>query len=97
MKKNSNKSRRRFFLFGIGSLFIIFATTFTVGKYWIEIIGKYQEKTRLEKEMIDLREKEEKLKVDANKLQNPDYIARYAREKYLYSKEGEYILQIPEE
>lgn len=97
MKKNSHKSRRRFFLFGIGSLFIIFATTFTVGKYWIEIIGKYQEKTRLEKEMIDLREKEEKLKVDANKLQNPDYIARYAREKYLYSKEGEYILQIPEE
>ena len=53
--------------------------------------------TRLEKEMVDLREKEEKLKVDANKLQNPDYIARYAREKYLYSKEGEYILQIPEE
>ena len=47
--------------------------------------------------MVDLREKEEKLKVDANKLQNPDYIARYAREKYLYSKEGEYILQIPEE
>ena len=34
---------------------------------------------------------------DANKLQNPEYIARYAREKYLYSKEGEYILQIPEE
>ena len=97
MKKKCKKSRRRFFFFGISSLFIIFATTFTVGKYWIEIIGKYQEMTRLEKEMIDLREKEEKLKVDANKLQNPDYIARYAREKYLYSKEGEYILQIPEE
>ena len=97
MKKNSKKFWRRFFFFGIASFFIIIATTFTVGKYWIEIIGKYQEKTRLEKEMIELREKEEKLKVDANKLQNPDYIARYAREKYLYSKEGEYILQIPEE
>ena len=45
----------------------------------------------------NLREKEEELKVDADKLQNPDYIARYAREKYLYSKEGEFILQIPEE
>ena len=43
------------------------------------------------------KEKEEELKVDANKLQNPDYVARYAREKYLYSKEGEFILQIPEE
>ena len=25
-----------------------------------------------------------------------DYIARYAREKYLYSKDGEFILKIPE-
>ena len=33
-----------------------------------------------------LKEKEEELQVDANKLQNPDYVARYAREKYLYSK-----------
>jgi len=97
MNKNKKKSRRRFFLLGIGSLLIIFATTFTVGKYWIEIIEKYREMSSLENEMIDLREEEEKLKADANKLQNPDYIARYAREKYLYSKEGEYILQIPEE
>ena len=35
--------------------------------------------------------------MDANKLQDPDYIARYAREKYLYSKDGEFILKIPEE
>ena len=97
MNRNIKKSRRRFFLLGIGSLLIIFATTFTVGKYWIEIIEKYREMSSLENEMIDLREEEEKLKADANKLQNPDYIARYAREKYLYSKEGEYILQIPEE
>ena len=46
----------------------------------------------LDKELTSLREREEELKSDANKLQNPDYIARYAREKYLYSKEGEIIL-----
>ena len=51
----------------------------------------------MDKELTSLKEKEEELKVDANKLQNPDYIARYAREKYLYSKDGEFILQIPEE
>ena len=71
--------------------------TFTIGKYWVEIFDKYQEKKSLDKELIHLKEKEEELKVDANKLQNPDYVARYAREKYLYSKDGEYILQIPEE
>ena len=68
-----------------------------VGKYWIEIFEKYQEKKELDKQLTLLKEKEESLKVDAKKLQNPDYIARYAREKYQYSKEGEFILQIPEE
>ena len=97
MAKSKKRSRRRVFLLGLTSIFIIVAVTFTIGKYWIEIFDKYQEKSILEKELTGLKEKEEELKVDADKLQNPDYIARYAREKYLYSKPGELILQIPEE
>ena len=42
-----------------------------------------------------LKDQEDELKVDASKLQDPDYIARYAREKYSYSKDGEIILRIP--
>ena len=91
------KIKRRIIFLSLLSFFIIFITTFTIGKYWIEIFDKYQEKKVLEEELTYLKEKEEELKTDAHKLQNPDYIARYAREKYLYSKEGEYILQIPEE
>ena len=95
-KKAVKKARRRMLVLGVGAIAIIFAMTFTIGKYWIEIFDKYQEKKTLDKELTSLKEKEEELKVDANKLQNPDYVARYAREKYLYSKDGEYILQIPE-
>ena len=99
MAKNrkKSKSKRRILLLGFTSLVIIFTTTFTIGKYWIEIFEKYQEKKELDKELTLLKEKEEELKVDANKLQNPEYVARYAREKYMYSKDGEYILKIPEE
>ncbi|MBQ6497866.1 MAG: septum formation initiator family protein [Bacilli bacterium] len=97
MAKRKRKVRTRFFLLGFISIFIICAVTFTIGKYWIEIFDKYKEKKILDQELTTLKEKEEELKVDADKLQNPDYIARYAREKYLYSKPGEYILQIPEE
>ena len=96
-KKSKTKKRRRILFLGFTSIVIIFAMTFTIGKYWVEIFEKYQEKKELEEELTSLKEKEEELKVDANKLQNPDYIARYAREKYLYSKDGEYILKIPEE
>lgn len=80
---------------GVSSLAIIIGTTYTIGKYWIEIYDKYQEKKELKKELATLKEKEEELKVDASKLQDPDYIARYAREKYSYSKDGEIILRIP--
>ena len=96
-KKNKSKAKKRVLYLGLTSVIIIVVTTLTIGKYWVEIIDKYREKKALEKELISLKEKEEELKVDANKLQNPDYIARYAREKYLYSKDGEYILQIPDE
>jgi len=95
--KAKTKSRRRMLFLGLTSVVVIVATTFTIGKYWVEIYDKYQEKEQLEKKLISLKNKEKKLKVDANKLQDPDYIARYAREKYLYSKDGEFILKIPEE
>ena len=95
--KTKTKSRRRMLFLGLTSIIVIVATTFTIGKYWIEIYDKYQEQKKLEKELISLKNKEKKLKVDANKLQDPDYIARYDREKYLYSKDGEFILKIPEE
>lgn len=95
--KAKTKSRRRLLFLGLTSIIVIVATTFTIGKYWVEIYNKYQEQKKLEKELITLKNKEKKLKVDANKLQDPDYIARYAREKYLYSKDGEFILKIPEE
>ena len=82
---------------GIGSITIIIVMTLSIGKYWVEIFNKYQEKKELDNELVSLKEKEEQLRVDAGKLQDPDYVALYAREKYLYSKDGEFILQIPDE
>ena len=94
-KKKNKKTKRRLLFLGLGSLVIIAVTTFSIGRYWVEILAKYQEKKQLEKKLNLLKEKEEALKVDADKLQDPDYIARYAREKYLYSKDGEFILRLP--
>ena len=95
-KKNSKRTHRTIFL-GFISIFIIVAMSFTIGRYWVDIINKYKEKKDLELELASLKEKEAQLRVDANKLQDPNYIARYAREKYYYSKDGEFIIKIPEE
>ena len=49
---------------------------------------------RLLKEMRQKLEDEEDLKDEINRLQDPEYMARYAREKYLYSKKDEIIIKI---
>ena len=79
------------------SFAVIIFTTFTIFRYWTMIYSKYQEKGELKKELASLKDKEEELASDVNKLQDSDYIARYAREKYYYSNNGEYILKIPED
>lgn len=47
----------------------------------------------LEKEKISLVEEEEAFNADIKRLSDPEYIARYAREKYFYSRDGELILR----
>ncbi len=43
-----------------------------------------------------LKEEEAALNVEVSKMQDSDYIARYAREKFMFSKDGEIILRIIE-
>ena len=62
-----------------------------------KIMEMKKEKAFLEDKMVLLQEEEEVLKSDIQKLQDPTYVARYAREKYLYSKDGELIIRIPED
>lgn len=52
------------------------------------------EKVSLNKKMEDLEKEKEVLETDIQKLEDPDYIAKYVREKYFYSKDGELILRM---
>ena len=62
----------------------------------IQIYDKQKEKKEFTVILEELKVKEEELNSTVTKLQNPDYVARYAREKYLYSKNGEIIIRIPD-
>ena len=50
----------------------------------------------LQDKIVDLEKEKEVLETDILKLKDPDYIAKYVREKYFYSKDGELILKIDE-
>lgn len=54
------------------------------------------EKKELKKEKVDLKEEESAILADIKRLSDSTYVAKYAREKFLYSKEGEIILRMEE-
>lgn len=96
VKKKKAKMKYRLCLFIPVCTAVLITVFVSIGSYWLQIAEKYKEKQQLEDEIIALKEKEEELKVDVERLEDPDYVARYAREKYMYSKEGEIILRLPD-
>ena len=96
-RKKIRKFRTRMVLFVPICLSLIVILVVTIGKYWVDIVNKYQENERLSKELVTLKEKELELKIDVEKLQDPEYLERYAREKYLFTKDGEIVLKLPDE
>lgn len=96
-RRQKKKFRARMVLFVPMCLCLVIILGITIGKYWVDIVSKYHENNILMKDLQSLKEKEAALTVDVEKLQDPEYIARYAREKYLYSKDGEVIIRIPDE
>lgn len=97
VRKKARKKALRFLLFGVACFVIVLYFFSVLVNMSLEIVGKYKEKDTLSRELEDLREKEQALSTDVLKLQDPEYIGRYLREKYYYSKDDEYIIKLPNE
>ena len=96
------KKRKKYTVKAKGRMFVIFmffgAIIVTLGFTFFMDLNKisqlHYDMKKLEKEKIELKEDEEMIEADIKRLSDPSYVARYAREKYFYSKEGEFILRI---
>lgn len=73
---------------------VLFAST--LFSYSTQIYKTKQEINTMQLTYEEKLEKEEELKSEISKLQDPEYMARYAREKYLYSGRDEIIIKIEE-
>lgn len=96
-KRSNKKAKRRIFLFFVIFGSIIGSLSYSFFSNIEKIMKINEEKQTLNYKLVALKEEEEVLNSDIKKLQDPEYVARYAREKYLYSKEGELIIRIPDE
>ena len=66
----------------------------SVAKDWTDIMDNNKQIKQLTEEYNELLAEEEKLESDVTKLQDSDYIARYAKEKFLYSEDGDMIIRM---
>lgn len=93
-KRKTSMSKIKIFI----SLIIFGSVTAALGYNCFTNIMKIQdmknEKKELENQLVSLQEEKETLETDILKLEDPDYIAKYVREKYFYSKDGELILRL---
>lgn len=96
MKKMSQKTKFRVTFYAIGLIISIVLCTTSLLTNGRQIVDNKKEMEKLEQDYQDKLAEEEELKDEINKLQDPEYMARYAREKYLYSKNNEIIIKIEE-
>ena len=81
-------------LIALSICFLSFMLVHSVASDWGEILENNKEIKRLNSEYNNLLEEEEKLSSDVTKLQDEDYVARYAKEKFLYSQDCDVILKM---
>ena len=91
-KRISSKIRIFFSLIVFVSVLSLLSFNFYQNIYQVKKL--HDREKDLNKELAVLNEQGEVLESDIKRLNDPDYIAKYVREKYLYSKEGELIIRM---
>lgn len=96
-KRKTKRSKRRIAIFGTLSVIVIAYFLFNLCYYSYRITVLEKSKKSLEQQLTTLQRNEKQLNSDIQKLKDPEYIAKYARENYMYSKDGEYIIKLETE
>jgi len=90
----SKKEKRRIILISFLVIALISFLVRNVFSDWVQIMNNNKQIHELTSQKEVLLEEEKSLRAEVTKLENPEYVARYAREKYLYSMPDEIIIRI---
>jgi len=96
-KTISSQAKRRLFIFGPICLGFIGLLIYSLTSFGYEVYTLRQEQNALDTKYIQLHEMTDQLQIEIIKLQDPEYIARFVREQYLYSRADELIIRINDE
>ncbi len=93
-RRKTKKERTRLFLI---TFLIVSLSAFLIKSVfsdWVQIMNNNKQIHALNSQKKTLLDDEASLKAEVTKLENPEYVARYAREKYLYSMPDEIIIRV---
>lgn len=96
-KKVSKGAKHRLTWLAPICLFIVGYFIFTLVTTTINLYNLHEEEKYLNNKLTNLKTDAKSLKNEINKLQDKEYIARYARENYLYTKNGEYVIKLDDD
>jgi len=86
--------RRRLVVLGTLSVIAIGYFFGTVINYTYSYIQLSREVNQLNNTLANLQQENVHLRAEIEKLNDPEYIARFARENFLYSVAGEYVIRM---
>ncbi len=92
--KKTKKEKKRLFVISVVIILLVVSLVSSVAGDWTKIMENKSKITNLNKQYNDLLSEEEKLVSEVTKLQDDDYIVRFAKEKFLYSENGELIIRM---
>lgn len=93
-KKTGIKKYRKllgFVYLGISAILI-----YTLCMNAFRVIDQQKELTLLEKKKTELEKEKKALSQEVELLNDDDYVARYARDNYVFSKDGEEVVKLPD-
>ena len=90
--KKTKKEKKRLFVISVVIILLVVSLVSSVAGDWTKIMENKSKITSLNKQYNDLLSEEEVSEV--TKLQDDDYIVRFAKEKFLYSENGELIIRM---
>lgn len=92
--KKTKKEKKRLFVISVVIILLVVSLVSSVAGDWTKIMENKSKITSLNKRYNELLSEEEKLVSEVTKLQDDDYIVRFAKEKFLYSENGELIIRM---
>ena len=94
MHKKSRKERKRLIIISIVIISLLSLLIGSVYKDWQQILKNRRTENELTKKYEKLLEDETKLNAEITKLEDSEYLMRYAKEKYMLSKDGDIIIKM---